>query len=120
MVAVEPGTNPVDSSTPDEPVTNWVGSFSLSDLKQAQLEDPDLAIVLKWLESDVEPSQRELRLFSPAARAYWMCRAHLHPKQGVLYYQWEDENNPRSVLVVPIGLRNQVLYLCHDAKHAGH
>ncbi len=117
-----PQTNPVDDSgiTHTDPITNWVGSFSFPELKEVQLQDIDIAPILGWLESGFNPSQRELRLSSPATRAYWMCKEHIYIWQGVLYYRWEEEDNSRSLLVVPEGLRNQVLFMCHDAKHAGH
>ncbi|MES9881488.1 MAG: RNase H-like domain-containing protein, partial [Sedimenticola sp.] len=119
----DPSLDPGIPSTSETSVPNWLQTFSPDQLRSIQLEDPNIAPVINWLETDTEPSLRQLRLTHPSTRAYWLCRAHLHFINGVLYYQWEEGGSRsarHSLFLVPEGLRNQVLFLCHDVKHAGH
>ncbi len=118
-----------DTSGPNVPLNdapsaaNWLETFSPIELRDIQSQDPDIAPIVQWLHSDIEPSIRQLRLTSPATRAYWLCRSNLQFINGVLYYQWEEGGSSsarHALLLVPEGLRNQVLFHCHDARHAGH
>ncbi|CAG2251987.1 unnamed protein product [Mytilus edulis] len=48
---------------------NWMQSYSPQQLRQLQLQDPDLFPLIEWIESQYDPSDAELRLQSPATRA---------------------------------------------------
>ena len=52
----------------EETDTNWLPQYSVEELQKAQLEDPDLAKILKWLESNEPPSTNELYLCSPTVK----------------------------------------------------
>ncbi len=110
-----------DTSNP-----NWLQTYSPTNLRSIQLEDPEIAIVIHWLEQEIFPTPSELRLTSPVTRAYWLCRKYLVLIDEVLYYRWEEGGNRgapstfHTLFLVPSGLRNEVLFFCHDAVHAGH
>ena len=38
----------------------WVPSYPMDDLRQAQIDDEDLGVVIPWLEDDVQPSREQL------------------------------------------------------------
>ena len=46
--------------------------FTMDDIGQAQWEDPDLWLILNFLENQVEPEGNELFLSSPGAKSYWI------------------------------------------------
>ena len=48
--------------------TNWLPQYSVEELWTAQLGDPDLAKILKWLEFNDPPSTNELYLCSPTVK----------------------------------------------------
>ena len=114
--AVEPSThNDMISS-------NWIEGLSSMQVREAQLNDPDIGLVLYWLEHGYEPSTRELKLCSPETRSLWLTRSQLLVKNGVLYYLWSypETGISKECLVVPHELRNQVLHFCHNSKECGH
>ena len=102
------------------PVSNWAAGHAPAGVRQHQLEDPDLRPILTWLETEVDPEQHELFLSSPTTKALWLCKVRLFLRDGVLHYRWDNDPLRDEVLVVPKGLREEILHDCHDAKVAGH
>ncbi|MCG7878513.1 MAG: RNase H-like domain-containing protein, partial [Candidatus Thiodiazotropha endolucinida] len=100
--------------------SNWVFNLSSLQLRQHQLEDPDIGVVIYWLERSYEPTTRELQLCSPETRALWLVRNQLQMQDGVLFYLWANQNGRSQCLMVPKELRARVLYHCHDSKSSGH
>ena len=100
--------------------SNWLPSYSPKELRESQRSDPDLAIVIQWLEGDELPLADVLFLSSPATKVLWIHRLQLRLYGGILYYTWEDKPDRRISLVVPASLRKLVLTSCHDDKTAGH
>ena len=45
--------------------------YTNTQLRQLQLEDPDLKHTLKWIETATGPSQHELQILSPAVKYFW-------------------------------------------------
>ena len=65
--------NPSDILSPEflgqeETDTNWLPQYSTEELRKAQLNDPDLAKILNWLESKETPPINELYLCSPTIK----------------------------------------------------
>ena len=65
--------NPSDILSPEflgqeETDTNWLPQYSAEELQKAQLNDPDLAKILNWLESKETPPINELYLCSPTIK----------------------------------------------------
>ena len=53
--------------------SDWIGSYSASELAKTQWDDPDIGIVLKWKwQSDERPSRDIVAAESPAVRSLWL------------------------------------------------
>ncbi|GBM68844.1 hypothetical protein AVEN_189735-1 [Araneus ventricosus] len=67
--------------------------WSLSEIQNAQLEDPDIIPILKLKQNSVDqPSWQEIARESPATKQYWALWNSLYLKDGVLYRKWESDN----------------------------
>ena len=114
------------SSVGSEPITdntcNWIEGLSSMQVRESQLNDPDIGLILYWLEHGYDPSTRELKLCSPETRSLWLTRSQLMVKNGALYYLWSypETGTSKQCLVVPNELRSQVLHFCHNSKECGH
>ena len=110
------------NSPNDSGSSNWVEGYTPGQLRDFQLLDPNIELVMLWLEGDYEPSRRELLLTSPETRALWSCRDCLSISNGVLFYAWSEhpQLGTRSCIVIPQALRQEVLHGCHDSRSAGH
>ena len=95
-------------------------NLSSFQLRQAQLDDENIGVIIHWLEHSYVPTTRVLQLCGPETRALWLTRDHLVLKDGVLFYVWADRDDRSQCLVVPAELRLRVLYHCHDSKNSGH
>ena len=111
---------PGDIDLADSRASNFMDVWSKDELRDRQLEDPDLKPVMRWLEDEVEPSENELQMQSVCTRHYWGMRAQLLLAEGVLLYQWETSSGKRIVLMVPETLKTHVLKMVHDTRTAGH
>ena len=111
---------PEQSNHASSPSSNWVESLSSFQLRQAQLDDENIGVIIHWLEHSYVPTTRVLQLCGPETRALWLTRDHLVLKDGVLFYVWADRDDRSQCLVIPAELRLRVLYHCHDSKNSGH
>ena len=94
--------------------------YTQEELRQAQADDVDLGVIIKWLESEDLPSQLDLSLSSPAVRHYWLMQDQIVFCHNVMFYRWEDYSTTRYLLIVPYVLREEVLHMNHDVRDAGH
>ena len=69
-------------------ISNWTDGLSSIQLREIQLNDPDLGLIMHWLEHSYSPNSNELRMTSPAVRALWLTRDQLLFKNNILYYSW--------------------------------
>jgi transposase InsO family protein len=104
----------------DHQVSNWINLMSSTDIRKHQLEDPVVRPLIGWLETGKDPENHELWLTSAATKHFWGCKNQLQLEDGVLYYDWVDGPFQRLKLVVPQGLKAEVLKFGHDARYAGH
>lgn len=93
--------------------------FSPAELRSRQLEDPELAAILRWLEKG-QPGEAEFFRSGPLTKQLWSCRSQLVQRKGVLLYRWEDGARASLKLVVPASLREEALRAVHDTKAGGH
>ena len=100
--------------------SNWAVSLSSFQLSEAQRNDPNIGIVLHWIEHQYEPTTRELPLSGPETRALWLNREQIVFQDRVMYYSWTYREGRSKCLIVPIELRDRMLYFCHDSKDSGH
>lgn len=112
--------DPFDSKLDGPPTSNWINQYSPQDIRQNQELDSDLAPILKWLTEDYTPTEHELFLQSPATKHLWLCRKQLLLKNDTLCYNWEEQVGPKTCLIVPKNLREEVLKHCHDTITSGH
>ena len=90
--AVLPDQAMPDQATSDQAMSgtqafsNWMEGLSSQELRRAQIEDPNIGIVINWLEHSYEPTTRELQLTGPETRAVWLNRDFLKLQDGILFY----------------------------------
>ena len=88
-----------------------------------QLADPDIGVILRWMETSPErPSAVHVVPESIAVKHLFVQWEQLEVKQGVLYRRWESSTGDQKYLqyVVPKVQRDSILRQLHDAKTAGH
>ena len=66
----------------EETDTDWLPQYPVEDLKKAQLNDPDLAKILNWLESKETSPINELYLCSPTVKRFWLTCSQLKVEMG--------------------------------------
>ncbi len=103
----------------DNSLVNWLEPYSMEEIRQKQLEDPDLAAVHEFMQSPKEESGK-LFLQSAAVKHWWVCRKQLVEEGGILYYEWQSETGPILQLLVPSTLKEEALNACHDSMIGGH
>ena len=94
--------------------------YPLEELKVQQKQDPDLKQLVTWLDSNRQPSQKELSLSSPSVRYFWAFAPQLEIKQGILYYRWENGISCKYLFVAPKQMRQDIIRNCHDNRASGH
>ncbi|MCP3866871.1 MAG: hypothetical protein GY703_02005, partial [Gammaproteobacteria bacterium] len=67
------------------PVPNLIVAPSDESMQQEQAKDPDLKMLLRWLETSQEPTQGEMMLASAASKHYVNDRTNFYLHQGTLY-----------------------------------
>ena len=84
-------------------------------LREAQLQDPDIAGVLTAVETNAKPSWAELKSVSPALRALFQQYDSLVVVEGVLYRVFYDVRGSVRYyqLVLPHSLKRDFLQLIH-------
>ena len=96
-----------------------VHNKSAHELRQAQLDDPDIKPVLEWFgQSSNKPSWEEVAPYSSKTKIWQSLRVF----DGVLYRRWETPSGDDTVkqLVLPKSLWQEVLQELHDTRTAGH
>ena len=103
-------------------VQGWPVSYTPIQLRTAQLDDPDLGPVIKWIESGAIPSSTETSKKSPATRHHWCDRGSLRMVNGVLQREFCRENGVEyhMQIVVPQSMRPVVLHQMHQSLLGGH
>ena len=101
---------------------SWIMSKTPRDLRNGQLNDPGIKLVLEWKEkSNVKPTWDEISHLGPRSKHYWTQWDRLRMHNDVLYREWHDANgNTNLQLVLPEIWRDKVVNLLHDNVCAGH
>ena len=100
-------------------LTSWFSDIAGEDLRQRQLDDPELSPVITWLEGSVDPEQQELKICGRATKFWWGNRERLVMKDGVLFSQ-DDSDPVMELLVAPRSMIGDLLRLSHDSIISGH
>ena len=112
--------------TPTEPPRQkgaWGSAWTNEELRDAQMADPDISVIIRWKESsETRPEWPGVPPTGCAVRAYLRRWDRLELLNGVLYRLWESDkgNASRWQLVVPRSLRGHVIREAHGVKTAGH
>ena len=103
--------------------TPWVNGYSSDEIAKMQRTDPDIGVILDWLDKSLQRPGRDLAASqSPATRKLWLLWQQLIVRNGVLYKRWVTTDKTQSYLqlVVPKELQNTILRATHDAVTSTH
>ena len=101
--------------------TESIENYSKQQLREFQLNDPNIGPLISWKGQNSEPDQNELMIQCPAVKHFWLNKNLLELKEGVLYYIWHDKQEElHLLLMIPDNLKQEVLNHCHDSVTAGH
>ncbi len=117
-VTVEP--DEVNGVEETDTLPDFMEHHSPETLREAQLRDVDLRMVMTWLENDTRPTIEQIEQESIEARVLWRLRHQLVWKDGVLFYEWLDPVRNRLKLIVPHELKESVIATVHDNRTGGH
>ena len=100
----------------------WFESYSPTQLRQWQDDDPVLHKVLQWVESGSKPSWQDIQSEGSSLRQYWSSFAHLELKDGVLYRRCDDALSSVQTLrlVAPPAIRDKIFHFLHSCRTGGH
>ena len=119
------GTAPCEVLSPF--TVNSISSLSdiyqYTELREAQLQDPDVKPILEWKESSSDrPSREEVAGCSPDTKLYWAQWKSLSVRQGVLHRLWETVAGDHTIaqLILPKVLRKEVFTQLHNTPTSGH
>ena len=93
------------------------------DLRKAQRNDSNLALIISWKEKSAErPSRNQVLGCSRETKGYWYLWDQLEMKDEVLYRRFEGKSPSSSIsqVVVPMSLRRDVLMQAHSSVTGGH
>ena len=92
--------------------------YTTEQLLKEQHKDPDLHLILHWLNSKEEPEEADLFLASQAAKKYFVNKEQFFLDQEKVLRNRSKNNLTR--LVVPKSCIQEVLALNHDIPMTGH
>ena len=96
--------------------SNWIASYSLLELAEAQKGEASLQKVREWIEAKARPEFRQIAGENATTKALWAEFALLKLKDDVLYRTLDETEQ----LVLPQIFRNEVLQNLHDHACGGH
>ena len=95
---------------------SWAQALTPEEIRDAQKNDEELAIIVKWLEGGGVPDENVLAMGSPAMKFYWVNKDLMKFKDTILMYSKGD----KDVILTPRGLVESVLNLAHNIPSGGH
>ena len=102
-------------------VSNWLSSKTKEELRELQLADPEIAIVLLSKEKNEKPSKEAINTYSLDSKTIFYHWDVLDVREGVLYKRYEGINGQNHfALVTPASLRKEIFTELHTNHTAGH
>ena len=94
--------------------------MSIEQLKQKQLDDEDIRVILQWKARGERPYGLEVSRTSPATRLYWHYWNSLEIHNGLLCRRYErhDHTGDYFQLILPAELK--VMHQAHNSICGGH
>ncbi|GFU75504.1 retrovirus-related Pol polyprotein from transposon 412 [Trichonephila clavipes] len=75
------------------PSISALDPWSDESVRNDQLADPEIKPITEFKESsDEKPSWQDIASFHPTTKRYWALWNSLHPRNGVLYREWESDD----------------------------
>ena len=105
------------------PKGGWLQGLTTIELREAQLADDSIPLVIQWKEStEGRPEWQSVASESPTVKYFWAQWDRLCLREGVLYRRWESVSGDKEhwQLVVPNSLKEDILRQVHDGPTAGH
>ena len=95
---------------------------SVNELRNSQLADPSIIIILPAIEKQQKPTANTLQGCSPEVRRFFQLLDQLEVRDGLLWRKYEDKDghNHHLQLVIPASLRHTVLHEIHAGVIEGH
>jgi hypothetical protein len=92
------------------------------DVQKKQMTDDDIRPVYQWVKNGARPTPQELKNASPATRHYALIFNTLVIHQDVLCHKYcnHDLSTSHLRIVVPKGMRREILQQAHDGIMSGH
>ena len=102
--------------------TSWRGGYTKQQLSKLQGNDPDMALVLRYLCRKSRPSLTDCQLSSPITRHYLNLWDSLVLIDNVIYkiFVKKDNSDKWLQLVTPVSLKKEILTLAHNSILSGH
>ena len=99
----------------------FFSEYSPQDLRKEQERDPDLKVLIEWLNTGKSPSEADMLLCSPAAKNYWINKDMFgKDNNGIVVKTLFIDKSPIKVWIVPKTLRKEVMKCYHDLPSSGH
>ncbi|GFX05136.1 retrovirus-related Pol polyprotein from transposon 412 [Trichonephila clavipes] len=105
------------------PSTSALDPWNDESIRKDQLADPEIKPIIELKESsDEKPSWQDIAPFHPTTKRYWVLWNSLHVRNGVLYRNWEsdDEKTSRWQLIHPRTRVSAVLKELHGSPTGDH
>ena len=100
----------------------WSSDQDRAKVRESQLNDPDLTIIIRAIEAGKKPSHSEVVVLSPAARYYWSIWDSLTMQDECLhrYFYRKDGSGSHLQFIVPQSMKPEILYQVHNTIVSGH
>ena len=100
----------------------WSSEQDKANVRAKQMNDPDLALIIRAVEAGKKPCHSEIVVLSPAARYYWSIWDSLTMQEGCLhrYFYRKDGSGSHLQFIVPHSMKHDILYQVHNTIVSGH
>ena len=110
-------------SDPVTQTSNWLPDTSLSkeSIKQAQMSDPVISVVIDWVSKGQRPDFSEIRAESRELKFFYEHFTSLKIVEGILLRELDPPDMTiRRQICLPPSLHSEALHSCHSSITAGH
>ena len=100
----------------------WLSSWTHEELVKFQSQDPVVNVLIKFKEKDEKPSKTQSCLYSRSVRILLAKWEELELVDGLLYLVFHNRFTEKDeyFLIAPEKIKSDILFMCHDARSAGH
>ena len=118
-------TTKADELSNEKQEPNWLGSWTIDELRQYQDEDSAIKTVKNWIEKgSTRPKWTNITAEDGEVKALWSQWESLEIRKSILYrkFQTETKEEPSVIYqyVAPKRLRKEIMRHLHDHRTGGH